>query len=212
MADKKKQPTEDYTDYVPTVRDARAIKKYLEHQKTESPLRLKLPGKNGSAAIELEHPHPGVAKAALLDALGSNSEDFAAGIINQLAAVNFQGSGASEGELNFFFSVIKGVSPRDQIEGMLAAQMAVVHAASMSYACRLARAENMMEDDIAERALNRLSRTFVALDEAFRRHRTGGELKVAVQHVSVGEGGQAVGKITQAINNNVSKKTPPPLQ
>ena len=35
--------------------------------------------------------------------------------------------------------------------------------------------------------------------EALKRHRTGGEQKVTVQHVSVGEGGQAiVGNVTQA--------------
>ena len=35
-------------------------------------------------------------------------------------------------------SVVKGVEPRDQVEAMLAAQMAAVHTATMTFAGRLA--------------------------------------------------------------------------
>ena len=44
----------------------------------------------------------------------------------------------------------------------------------------------------AERAFNKLARTFAAQVEALRRHRTGGEQKVTVEHVTVNEGGQAI--------------------
>jgi hypothetical protein len=54
------------------------------------------------------------------------------------------------------------------------------------------------QQDSAERALNKLTRTYAMHLEAFKRHRTGGEQKVTVQHVSVNEGGQAiVGNVTQ---------------
>jgi hypothetical protein len=43
--------------------------------------------------------------------------------------------------------------------------------------------------------------------EALKRYRTGGEQKVTVQHVSVGEGGQAiVGNVTQAAREAVQQK------
>jgi hypothetical protein len=43
--------------------------------------------------------------------------------------------------------------------------------------------------------------------EALKRYRTGGEQKVTVQHVSVGEGGQAiVGNVTQAAPGTAPKK------
>jgi hypothetical protein len=51
-------------------------------------------------------------------------------------------------------------------------------------------------------------RTFIMQMEALKRHRTGGEQKVTVQHVSVSEGGQAiVGNVTQANPGAASKKS-----
>ena len=82
-------------------------------------------------------------------------------------------------------SVVKGIQPRDQIETMLAAQMAAVHMATMRFARRLAHVDNIPQQDSAERAFNKLARTFAAQMEALKRYRTGGEQKVSVQHVSV---------------------------
>ncbi len=64
---------------------------------------------------------------------------------------------------------------------------------------KVANAETILQQDSAERAFNKLSRTFTTQMEALKRYRTGGEQKVTVQHVSVAEGGQAiVGNVTQA--------------
>src|SRR3984957_10257646 len=55
------------------------------------------------------------------------------------------------------------------------------------------------EQDSASNAFNKLARTFAMQLEALKRYRTGGEQKVTVQHVTVGEGGQAiVGNVNQA--------------
>ena len=95
--------------------------------------------------------------------------------------------------------VIKGVKPQDQLEAMLAAQMAVVHRWFMAFGAQLNQTETLPQQNSAESALNKLARTFAAQMEALRRYRTGGEQKVTVQHVSVSEGGQAiVGNVTQA--------------
>src|SRR5215471_4808863 len=104
-------------------------------------------------------------------------------------------------------SVIKGVKPRDQLETMLAAQMAIIHTASMRLARELALAETIAHQDSAERALNKLARTFAMQLEALKRYRTGGEQKVTVQHVSVNEGGQAiVGNVNQAPSGSALEK------
>ena len=98
-------------------------------------------------------------------------------------------------------ALIEGVheQPRDQVEAMLAAQMAAVHQAILTLAPRLAQADTIDQQDSAERAFNKLVRSFAAQMEALKRYRTGGEQKVTVQHVSVNEGGQAiVGNVTQA--------------
>jgi hypothetical protein len=95
-------------------------------------------------------------------------------------------------------SVVKGIAPKDQLETMLAAQMAVVHMATMTFARRLAHVENIPQQDSAERAFNKLARTFAAQVEALKRYRTGGQQRVTVEHVHVHEGGQAiVGNVEQ---------------
>ncbi len=118
--------------------------------------------------------------------------DFLNGLLKQLANVGSQGKSLDESELNFMLAVIKGVEPKDQVEAMLAAQMAAVHMAMMTFARRLAHVDNIQQQDSAERAFNKLARTFAAQVEALRRHRTGGEQKVTVEHVHVHEGGQAI--------------------
>jgi hypothetical protein len=109
--------------------------------------------------------------------------------------------------------LLDGIKPRDQIEAMLAAQMAAVHVATMTFARRLAHVENIPQQDSAERAFNKLARTFTTQMEALKRYRTGGEQKITVQHVSVGEGGQAiVGNVTQrAPEPHPAVATTPPL-
>ena len=64
-------------------------------------------------------------------------------------------------------SVVKGIEPRDQIEN-LAEQMAAVHMASMTFARRLAHVENIPQQDSAERAFNKFTRTFAAQMAAFK--------------------------------------------
>ena len=75
--------------------------------------------------------------------------------------------------------------------------------------------ETIPQQDSAERAFNKLTRTFATQMEALKRYRTRGEQKVTLQHVSVAEGGQAiVGNVTQAPRENGQEKaaTPPPAR
>jgi hypothetical protein len=60
----------------------------------------------------------------------------------------------------------------------------------MHTAARLTQAKVMQQCDSAERALNKLARTFKI--EALKRYRSGGEQKVTVEHVHVHKGGQAI--------------------
>ena len=172
--------------------------------------RLKVQDKT----ISIDHADPTVGWLLLRDALGSSDRDFLNAILKQLANVTAKGGHIDEEDLNFMVSVVKGIEPRDQIETMLAAQMAGIHNAIMTFTRRLANVENIPQQDSAERALNKLARTFVSQMEALKRYRTGGEQKVTVQHVSVSEGGQAiVGNVTQTPReaaNSPSSSTPAP--
>jgi hypothetical protein len=87
-----------------------------------------------------------------------------------------------------------------RFEAMLAAQMAAVHVASMSLAQQLANAEMVQHQDSAERAFNRLTRTFSTQMEALKRYRARAEQNVTVQNLSVESGGQAVvGNVAPAL-------------
>jgi hypothetical protein len=91
---------------------------------------------------------------------------------------------------------------------MLAAQMAAVHSATMTFARRLAHVEDIRQQDSAERAFNKLVRTFASQMEALKRYRSSGEQKVTVQYVNVSDGSQAiVGNVTQSPRAAAPDKT-----
>jgi hypothetical protein len=144
------------------------------------------------AQITPHHPEPAVAYVLLMEAFGTGDPDFLDGLLTQLASAGTQGREVDEKTLNFMLSVVKGIEPKDQVEAMLAAQMAVVHTATMTFGRRLAHVDTIPQQDSAERAFNKLARTFAAQVEALKRYRTGGEQRVTVEHVHVHSGGQAI--------------------
>ncbi len=80
---------------------------------------------------------------------------------------------------------------------MLGAQMAAVHMATMTFARRLAHVENLPQQEGAERAFNKLARTFTTQMEALKRYRSTGQQVVRVERVTVEAGAQAiVGSVT----------------
>ena len=172
--------------------------------------KLKAPDERESAASSEHYPSQSFDLARLKEAFRSEDRHFINGLAQQLihAASHLQGDA-----LDFNISVIKGVKPNDQLEAMLAAQMAAIHLAMMKFSRQLSEVENIPQQDSAERALNKLARTFTMQMEALKRYRTGGEQKVTVQHVSVSEGGQAiVGNVTQGADKtaleNPAEPTP----
>ena len=185
------------SEYTPTPREVAAIKKLQEELAVQAP-GLKVSKRGNVHSVGTDHPNDTIGRVLLMEALGTTDWNFLNGFLEQLLNTSSQGGEASEQRVNFMLSVIKGIKPRDQVEAMLAAQMAAVHVSTMTFARRLAHVDNIPQKDSAERAFNKLARTFASQMEALRRYRTGGEQKVTVQHVTVGEGGQAiVGNVTQ---------------
>jgi hypothetical protein len=121
---------------------------------------------SGATEIAPDHPDPCMAQALLMEALSTTDACFVVGLIGQLADTGTRRRKLDERELNFMLSVVKGAKPKDQIEAMLAAQMAAVHTATMTFARRLANVENIAQQDSAERAFNKLARTFASQVEA----------------------------------------------
>lgn len=154
--------------------------------------RVKVSEKGGVVQLLPDHPDFAVGHILLMEALGATELEFLNGLLRQLANAGSQGKSLDESGLNFMLSVVKGIEPKDQVETMLAAQMAAVHMATMTFARRLNHVETLPQQDSAERAFNKLARTFASQMEALKRYRTGGEQKVTVEHVTVNEGGQAI--------------------
>jgi hypothetical protein len=127
-----------------------------------------------------------------MKALGTTDDAFLNGLVRQLANVGSQGASPDERGINFMLAVVKGIEPRDQVEAMLAAQMAAVHNATMSFARRLAHVDNLPQQDSAQNAFNKLARTFASQVSALKDYRSKGEQKMTVQHVHVADGGQAM--------------------
>jgi hypothetical protein len=181
-----------------TAAERTALKRHIARLEAKPSVRLKVSKDGSDPQIELDHPDKPVGWALVMDAFASTDRDFVNGIVDQLAKASGRGEDISEHGINFMLSVIKGIEPRDQLEAMLAAQMAAVHVASMSFARQLAHVETLPQQDSAERAFNKLTRTFAMQMEALKRYRTGADQKLTLQHVSVADGGQAiVGNVTQ---------------
>src|SRR5208337_337918 len=182
--------------YKPTPIEAKAIEAYRAANHKHGPrLKVAVTGEN-SAEISTDHADPATGNVALMQAIGTTDFDFYCGLIGQLVNASKKGE-APEAGTNFMLAVVKGIEPRDQVEAMLAAQMAAVHNPTMTFARRLAHVDNSPQLDSAQTAFNKLARTFAAQVDALKRYRSGGEQKMTVQHVHVAEGGQAiVGNVT----------------
>lgn len=84
------------------------------------------------------------------------------------------------------------LAPSNPIQEMLGAQMVALHRAAMDCASRAARTdyEVVRRDNLS--LLNKTTRSFASLVEAYDRHGRGGQQKVIVEHVTVEAGGQAI--------------------
>ena len=154
--------------------------------------RIKVKNYGDGSRLSFDHADHKYAELLLMKAIGTTNLDFLHGILNQLKQAASITKGVDEKRLNFMLSVIEGIKPKDQIEALLASQMAAIHCLTMTFARRLAIAEDFMHQDSAERTLNKLARTFSGQIEALKRYRSSGEQKVTVEHVTVNQGGQAI--------------------
>jgi hypothetical protein len=146
----------------------------------------------GQAQIAFDHPDQDHAISLVQDTIGAPDAAVFVGLFFQLANASLDKGEVSSANLNFMLGVMKDIAPRDTVETMLASQMAAVQMATMTFARRLAQVETIQQQDSAERAFNKLARTFTMQMEALKRYRTGGQQKVTVEHVTVNEGGQAI--------------------
>ena len=179
----------------PSEREAEAIAKARERvSRRQARVDVKLE-QDGTEVCNIGPNHSDGAGwlVQLTDAFGTTSQDFQGFGLNALLnAVAPRNGGVSNQTANALLAVVDGARPKDEIEAMLASQMAVTHALAMEFLGRVKRAELVPQLDSFGNLAVKLLRTYTAQIEAFAKLRRGGEQKVRVEHVHVHPGAQAV--------------------
>ena len=127
---------------------------------------------------------------------GSQSDDWNNLVANQAMQALWADSSNTESrdrQRRATVEALIGINPRDELEGMMAAQLIAAHHAAMECYQRAmihgqtfeGRRENLNH-------ANKLSRTWTTLLGALNRHRGKGKQKVIVKYVHVHAGRQAV--------------------
>lgn len=123
---------------------------------------------------------------------GSGNDSVAEGLASQTAQLGSCGNSIDPNATNFVLGFVDAMQPRDAAETLLLTQMAATHQATMMLARRLNHVENIPQQDAAEKALNKLARSYAAQMDTLKRYRSKGQQLVRVERVTVEEGGQAI--------------------
>jgi hypothetical protein len=93
-------------------------------------------------------------------------------------------------------AALHGIKPRDELEGMMAAQMLAAHNAAMECYRRAMLPEQHAQGRQENlNAANKLSRTYTTLLEALNKHRGKGQQTVRVEHITVNADNAVVGSV-----------------
>lgn len=114
------------------------------------------------------------------------------GLIAQAAMLGSHGKRVDPEATDFALGFVDAMQPEDPAEALLLMQMAATHQATMMLARRLNHVENIPQQDAAEKALNKLARSFAAQMDTLKRYRSKGQQTVRVERVTVEDGGQAI--------------------
>jgi hypothetical protein len=125
---------------------------------------------------------------------GSKSDHWNNVLVNQtVQTLKHSDKETSDRQCKAMVSALIGIEPKDELEGMVAAQLLAAHNAAMECYRRAMLNEQTFEgrrENLSQ--ANKLSRTYAVLLEALNRHRGKGQQKVTVEHVHVHSGGQAI--------------------
>ena len=185
-------------DKVPSISDEERQKvldeaKELKSSKRRAPdLKMDLDEDSNALTIQFDSKDPALAHALAKLQMGTGDDRVFMGLLSQITNVGANNESYSEEAANFVLGVIAGIEPQDEVEAMLATQMAVTHQAAMMMAKRLNHVDTIPQQDSAERAFNKLARTFATQTEALKKYRAKAQQTVRVERVTVNDGGQAI--------------------
>ena len=194
---KQKVASEDYQGLNKLLNSAvNKPKNELVEQKSDKPVPAK---KEKSKSQEIVDAMGEV----LTSNSGGLSDKFGWVIYDQLSKSCYKDTNIIEA-VKQICTELKGIAPKDQIEGMLAAQMIATHHQALNCFRIAAESETIEMLNLAVNSANKLTRTYAAQMEALNRYRGKGQQKMTVEHVHINSGGQAIiGNVTK---NDSSKK------
>jgi hypothetical protein len=114
----------------------------------------------------------------------------------------------SDRQISATVAGLAGIGPKDELEGMIAAQLLAAHNAAMECYRRAMIGEQSFEgrrENLSQ--ANKLSRTYAVLLDTLNRHRGKGQQKVTVEHVHVHSGGQAVVGVAETPGGGSQRKS-----
>lgn len=124
-------------------------------------------------------------------AFGTRGMSFPLSMLNQvIRQCRLSNGEVDRTRVNAILAVVDGAKPANEMQAMLALQMALTHVIAAQLLDRAARAEHIRQCDSAGALAVKLMRTFTAQAEALAKLQRGGEQTVRVVHVH--PGGQAV--------------------
>jgi hypothetical protein len=151
-------------------------------------------GERKAATVVVDDPDP--SKGMLKSIGGSRSDHWNNILANQTIQtlwLKHSDEDSRGRQYSATVAALAGIGPKDEIEGMIAAQLLAAHHAAMECYRRAMVGEQTFEgrrENLSQ--ANKLSRTYAVLLDALNRHRGKGQQKVTVEHVHVHSGAQAV--------------------
>jgi hypothetical protein len=151
---------------------------------------------SGKNATTIDLTDPESFEGTLSNLGGSKSDHWNKLLVDQTVqtlAIKHSDKETRDRQYKATVSALFGIGPKDEIEGMISAQLITAHNAAMECYRRAMLGEQTFEgrrENLSQ--ATKLSRTYAVLLDALNRHRGKGQQKVTVEHVHVHAGGQAV--------------------
>lgn len=162
---------------------------YARHEKRITPPKWKEIEKD---VITYAEENPNMFFAQMLETTGSTDPDFNERLICQVAST--LQSNRNESDSNFASSLMHGIHPKDETEGILIAQMVGTHNLIMDSMRRAAIPKQHLEagNDYINRAAKLMNIYLRQMELLLKYRGNAHQQKMIVEHVHIHQGGQAV--------------------
>jgi hypothetical protein len=174
-------------------------------------MNTKKPAVDNKKATTIVANDPDDLKGTLKRIGGSQSDHWNNILVNQTIQtlwIKHSEKEALDRQYGAAVAALVGIGPKDELEGMIAAQLLAAHNAAMECYRRAMLGEQTFEgrrENLSQ--ANKLSRTYAVLLDALNHHRGKGQQKVTVEHVHVHSGGQAVVGMVKTPGGGVQPKS-----